>query len=33
MHESYVSGTAEEVLMSFKNNSGTLRGEFVVIVN
>jgi 16S rRNA (cytidine1402-2'-O)-methyltransferase len=33
MHESYVSGTAEEVLMSFKNNSGTLRGEFVVIVS
>lgn len=33
MHESYVSGTAEEVLLSFKNNSGTLRGEFVVIVS
>ena len=33
MHESYVSGTAEEVLMSFKNNPGTLRGEFVVIVS
>lgn len=32
MHESYLSGTAEEVLLSFKNNSGTLRGEFVVIV-
>ncbi|MBX4209107.1 16S rRNA (cytidine(1402)-2'-O)-methyltransferase [Candidatus Parcubacteria bacterium] len=32
MHESYLSGTAEEVLMSFKNNPGTLRGEFVVIV-
>jgi 16S rRNA (cytidine1402-2'-O)-methyltransferase len=33
MHESYVSGTAEEVLASFRNNSGTLRGEFVVIVS
>ena len=33
MHESYLSGTAEEVLMSFKNNSSTLRGEFVVIVS
>jgi 16S rRNA (cytidine1402-2'-O)-methyltransferase len=33
MHESYLSGTAEEVLMSFKNNPGTLRGEFVVIVS
>ncbi len=33
MYESYVSGTAEEVLASFKNNSGTLRGEFVVIVS
>jgi 16S rRNA (cytidine1402-2'-O)-methyltransferase len=33
MHESYVSGTAEEVLLSFKNNPGTLRGEFVVIVS
>ncbi|MDE1874909.1 MAG: 16S rRNA (cytidine(1402)-2'-O)-methyltransferase [Patescibacteria group bacterium] len=33
MHESYVSGTAEEVLASFRNNPGTLRGEFVVIVS
>lgn len=33
MHESYLSGTAAEVLMSFKNNPGTLRGEFVVIVS
>jgi 16S rRNA (cytidine1402-2'-O)-methyltransferase len=33
IHESYVSGTAEEVLNSFKNNPQTLRGEFVVIVN
>lgn len=32
MYESYVSGTAEEVLLSFKNNPDTLRGEFVVIV-
>lgn len=32
MHESYLSGTAQEVLLSFKNNPGTLRGEFVVIV-
>lgn len=32
MYESYVSGTAEEVLLSFKNNPETLRGEFVVIV-
>lgn len=32
MFESYVSGTAEEVLLSFKNNPDTLRGEFVVIV-
>lgn len=33
MHESYLSGTAAEVLASFKNNSSTLRGEFVVIVS
>jgi 16S rRNA (cytidine1402-2'-O)-methyltransferase len=33
MYESYLSGTAEEVLASFKNNAGTLRGEFVVIVS
>lgn len=33
MHESYLSGSAEEVLMSFKNNPSTLRGEFVVIVS
>ncbi len=33
MHESYLSGTAEEILLSFKNNPGTLRGEFVVIIN
>lgn len=33
MHESYVSGTAEEVLESFKKDPQTLRGEFVVIVN
>ena len=33
MHESYVSGTAEEVLAAFHNNPGTLRGEFVVIVS
>lgn len=33
IHESYVSGTAEEVLLSFKNNPSTLRGEFVVIVS
>ncbi len=32
MFESYVSGTAEEVLLSFKHNPDTLRGEFVVIV-
>lgn len=32
MHESYLSGTAQEVMLSFKNNPGTLRGEFVVIV-
>lgn len=32
MYESYVSGTAEEVLLSFKHNPDTLRGEFVVIV-
>ncbi|HVU06272.1 MAG TPA: 16S rRNA (cytidine(1402)-2'-O)-methyltransferase [Candidatus Paceibacterota bacterium] len=33
MHESYVSGTAEEVLKAFRDNPGTLRGEFVVIVS
>ncbi|HVT75315.1 MAG TPA: 16S rRNA (cytidine(1402)-2'-O)-methyltransferase [Candidatus Paceibacterota bacterium] len=33
MHESYVSGTAEEVIKAFKDNPGTLRGEFVVIVS
>jgi 16S rRNA (cytidine1402-2'-O)-methyltransferase len=33
MHESYLSGTAEEVIASFKHNPGTLRGEFVVIVS
>jgi 16S rRNA (cytidine1402-2'-O)-methyltransferase len=33
MHESYLSGSAEEVLSSFRNNPGTLRGEFVVIVS
>jgi 16S rRNA (cytidine1402-2'-O)-methyltransferase len=33
VYESYVSGTAEEVLKSFHDNPGTLRGEFVVIVN
>jgi 16S rRNA (cytidine1402-2'-O)-methyltransferase len=33
MHESYLSGTAEEVLLTFKNNPSTLRGEFVVIVS
>jgi 16S rRNA (cytidine1402-2'-O)-methyltransferase len=33
MYESYLSGSAEEVLASFKNNPGTLRGEFVVIVS
>ena len=33
MYESYVSGTAEEVLKTFRDNPGTLRGEFVVIVN
>ncbi len=33
MYESYISGSAEEVLLSFKNNSSTLRGEFVVIVS
>lgn len=32
MHESYLSGTAEEVLATFRNNPSTLRGEFVVIV-
>jgi 16S rRNA (cytidine1402-2'-O)-methyltransferase len=31
--ESYVTGTAEEVLKSFRDNSDTLRGEFVVIVS
>ncbi len=33
VYESYVSGTAEEVLESFKKNPETLRGEFVVIVS
>lgn len=33
MHESYLSGTAEEIILSFKNNPSTLRGEFVVIVS
>ncbi len=33
MHESYLSGTAEEVLATFKTNPATLRGEFVVIVS
>jgi 16S rRNA (cytidine1402-2'-O)-methyltransferase len=33
VYESYVSGTAEEVLESFAKNPQTLRGEFVVIVN
>lgn len=33
MHESYLSGSAEDILLSFKNNPGTLRGEFVVIVS
>jgi 16S rRNA (cytidine1402-2'-O)-methyltransferase len=33
IYESYVSGTAEEVLKTFHDNPGTLRGEFVVIVN
>ena len=33
MHESYLSGSAEDVLLSFKNNPDTLRGEFVVIVS
>ncbi|MBI5134458.1 MAG: 16S rRNA (cytidine(1402)-2'-O)-methyltransferase [Candidatus Taylorbacteria bacterium] len=33
MYESYLSGTAEEILLSFKNNPSTLRGEFVVIVS
>lgn len=32
MHESYLSGTAEEILLSFKNNPDTLRGEFVFII-
>ncbi|HEY0908349.1 MAG TPA: 16S rRNA (cytidine(1402)-2'-O)-methyltransferase [Candidatus Paceibacterota bacterium] len=32
VYESYISGTAEEVLTSFKSNPETLRGEFVVIV-
>lgn len=32
VHESYVSGTPEEVLASFKNNPETVRGEFVCIV-
>jgi len=33
IHESYVSGSAKEVLETFKNNPQTIRGEFVVIVN
>jgi 16S rRNA (cytidine1402-2'-O)-methyltransferase len=33
MHESYLSGTAAEIIESFKNNPGSLRGEFVVIVS
>lgn len=33
IHESYVSGTAEEVLATFKADPQTMRGEFVVIVN
>lgn len=33
LHESYVSGTAEEVLDSFVKNPQSLRGEFVVVVN
>lgn len=33
IYESYVSGTAEEVLKTFHDNPETLRGEFVVIVN
>jgi 16S rRNA (cytidine1402-2'-O)-methyltransferase len=33
IYESYVSGTAEEVLATFAKNPQTLRGEFVVIVN
>jgi 16S rRNA (cytidine1402-2'-O)-methyltransferase len=33
MFESYISGTAEEVLQSFKDKPETLRGEFVVIVS
>lgn len=33
IHESYVSGTAEEVLATFVNDPQTLRGEFVVIVS
>lgn len=33
MYESYLSGSAEDILLSFKNNPGTLRGEFVVIVS
>lgn len=33
MYESYLSGTAEEILKSFHDNPGTLRGEFVVIVS
>lgn len=32
MYESYLSGSAEDILLSFRNNPGTLRGEFVVIV-
>lgn len=33
IYESYVSGTAGEVLKTFRDNPETLRGEFVVIVN
>ena len=33
VHESYLSGSAEDVLASFKNHPDTLRGEFVVIVS
>ncbi|HEU5114238.1 MAG TPA: 16S rRNA (cytidine(1402)-2'-O)-methyltransferase [Candidatus Paceibacterota bacterium] len=33
MHESYVSGSAEDLLLGFKNDPNTLRGEFVVIVS
>ncbi len=33
IYESYISGTAEEVLKTFRDNRQTLRGEFVVIIN